>query len=119
MQGNSDKKSKKRAVHPKYESQNQLTIPGFENPFDIEIDMDNRWVRLANVIPWDEIVSKYYKILNYQTGRPPINGRVIIGAVMIKHMQKLTDRETISQIQENMYYQYFLGVQRFSKRRTI
>ena len=115
MQGNSDKKSKKRAVHPKYESQNQLTIPGFENPFDIEIDMDNRWVRLANVIPWDEIVSKYYKILNYQTGRPPINGRVIIGAVMIKHMQKLTDRETISQIQENMYYQYFLGYKGFQK----
>jgi len=68
MQGNSDKKSKKRAVHPKYESQNQLTIPGFENPFNIELDMDNRWVRLAQVIPWDGIVSKYNKILNYHTG---------------------------------------------------
>ena len=47
--------------------------------------------------------------MNYQTGRPPINGRVIIGAVMMKHIQKLSDRETISQIQENIYYQYFLG----------
>jgi len=47
-------------------------------------------------------------------GRPPISGRVILGAVIIKHMRDLTDRETIAQIQENMFMQYFLGYSSFT-----
>lgn len=32
-----------------------------------------------------------------------------MGALIIKHMNNLSDRETIEQIRENMYMQYFLG----------
>ena len=81
-----------------------MIISGFETPFEQEIDYTNRWVRLANLILWDAIVSKYLIIMNSPTGRLPRHGRIIVGAVMIKHMQKLTDRETIQQIQENIYY---------------
>ncbi len=34
---------------------------------------------------------------------------MILGAVIIKHLGDLTDRETVAQIQENMFMQYFLG----------
>ena len=115
MQEKTEKAPKKRVLHPKYVSQNQLIIPGFETPFEQEIDYTNRWVRLANLILWDAIVSKYLIIMNSPTGRLPRHGRIIVGAVMIKHMQKLTDRETIQQIQENMYYQYFLGYTSYQK----
>ena len=47
-------------------------------------------------------------------GRPPISGKVVIGAVIIKHMLDLSDRETILQIQENVFLQYFLGYTSFT-----
>ena len=47
-------------------------------------------------------------------GRPPISGRIVIGAVIIKHMLDLSDRETVLQIQENVFLQYFLGYSSFT-----
>jgi hypothetical protein len=38
---------------------------------------------------------------------------VVIGSLIIKHMCDLSDRETVQQIQENMYMQYFLGFSSF------
>jgi hypothetical protein len=70
---------------------------------------------LAKQIPWDDLVSVYLK-RNAQksTGRPSLNPRVAIGAVIIKHLCNLDDRETVSQIRENMYMQYFLGYSSYS-----
>ena len=48
------------------------------------------------------------------TGRPPISARVVIGSLIIKHMCNLDDRETVAQITENMYMQYFLGYSSFT-----
>lgn len=118
MQGkNTDKpvkSTRKRAVTSKYISPNQLIIPGFETPFEQQLTKNNRWVRLGDLIPWDEVVSQYDKIFQSNEGKPPINGRVVIGAVIIKHMLDLTDRETINQIQENMFMQYFIGYSSFN-----
>lgn len=51
---------------------------------------------------------------NSTTGADGINPRVAIGALIIKHMCDFSDRETILQIQENMYMQYFIGYSSFS-----
>ena len=48
------KQRKKRAPVPDYVSPNQLTLEGFETPFEQELNPKNRWVVLANIIPWDE-----------------------------------------------------------------
>jgi len=110
------KHSKRHAPNKQYVSVNQLEISGFESPFYQNLDSSNRWVRLANQIPWDELVSLYNKRhASKATGRPPLNPRIIIGAMIIKHMCNLDDRETISQITENMYMQYFIGYSGFSK----
>jgi hypothetical protein len=51
--------------------------------------------------------------VNIYNKRPPpkatLNPGVLIGAAVIKHTLNLDDRETIAQITENMYLQYFLG----------
>jgi hypothetical protein len=46
-------------------------------------------------------------------GVPAIDARIVIGAMIIKHKLKLDDRETIETIRENMYMQYFLGLQEY------
>lgn len=109
------KRRKKRASVPDYVSPNQLTLEGFETPFEQSLNPKNRWVALANIIPWDEICNLYLKHVGVSnTGRPPINPRIVIGSVIIKHMCNLDDRETVDQISENVYMQYFLGYSSFT-----
>jgi len=109
------KQRKKRALVPDYLSPNQLTLEGFETPFEQSLNPKNRWVVLAKLIPWDEVCNLYLKHVGVSsTGRPPINPRVVIGSVIIKHMCNLDDRETVDQISENVYMQYFLGFSSFT-----
>lgn len=114
MQGKNEKVIRKRALRQVYVSPNQLRLDGFSTPFDQQLTSENRWVKLARQLPWDKLVSSYDKLFSSKEGRSPINGRVIIGAVIIKHMLNLTDRETILQIRENMFMQYFLGFDSFT-----
>ena len=115
MQGIMTTTKKKHAPRVAYVSQNQMTIAGFETPFYKKLDKNNRWVRLADRIPWDELVGIYLRHFGVKsTGRPPLNPRVVIGSIIIKHMCNLDDRETVAQISENMYLQYFLGYSGFS-----
>jgi IS5 family transposase len=105
-----NKTSKRRAPTPEYVSEKQLVLSGFETPFSQTLDKSNRWVQLADKIPWDDLAGLYYKrYAPKATGRPPLNPRIVIGALIIKHMCNLDDRETIAQITENIYMQYFLG----------
>ena len=109
------KAQKNRASKQAYISPNQLTIDGFETPFSRSLKLDNRWVVLANKIPWDLLVGVYSSQMNNgTTGADGINPRVAIGAMIIKHKCDLSDRETVCQIQENMYMQYFIGYSSFS-----
>ena len=42
-------------------------------------------------------------------GAPAKPVRVALGALIIKEKMRLTDEETVEQIRENPYLQYFLG----------
>jgi hypothetical protein len=106
---------KSRASKQGYVSPAQPSLPGFETPFSKHLNPLNRWIILAKKIPWDELVGVYQKQMsNSKTGADGINPRVVIGSLIIKHMCDLSDRETVQQIQENMYMQYFLGFSSFS-----
>lgn len=109
------KASKMRASKQEYISPAQPSLPGFESPFSKHLNPSNRWIILSKKIPWDELVGVYQKQMNNtKTGADGINPRVVIGSLIIKHMCDLSDRETVQQIQENMYMQYFLGFSSFS-----
>ena len=109
------KASKNRASKNAYISPSQLTLEGFETPFAQKLDPNNRWVKLAHQIPWDLLVTTYQSQLNNSfRGAEGINPRVAIGAMILKHICNMSDRETVLQIQENMYMQYFIGYSSFS-----
>lgn len=92
----------------------RITLVGFERPFDQKLTTENRWVNMAKLIPWDAIVVHYERLFSSSEGRPPISGRVVLGALIIKHIEGLTDRKTIQHIGENMFMQYFLGYASFT-----
>jgi hypothetical protein len=42
-----------------YTPQNQLSLEGFSHPFERDLSGENRWVKLAEVIPWDDLAAVY------------------------------------------------------------
>jgi hypothetical protein len=95
----------KRASKKTYISPSQLTLMSFETPISEHLDSLNMWVRLANEIPWDSIVNVYLNQLNnHATGASNINPRVILGALMLKHMQNISDDETIQMIRKTFIF---------------
>ena len=102
-----------RAVTINYTPQNQLSLEGFTHPFDRDLLPDNRWVKLAKVIPWDELANVYSKKLQTSSVRKSVDIRLVIGALIVKHKLGLDDRGTIAMIQENIYIQYFCGMKSF------
>ena len=67
----------------RYKSQKQRTLPGFDTPPDMILDPDNRWAKLSECIPWDDLAQCYYKKLSSTLGRPAKDARIVIGAVII------------------------------------
>ncbi len=53
-------------------------------------------------------------IMNTDWGRPGLSPRMVLGALIIKHMKNLDDRGVIADIQENMYMQYFISLKDLS-----
>lgn len=114
------KATKTHASKTKYISQHQLKFEGFDTPFEKHLDPLNRWIVLSKQLPWDEIISIYTNQLqNKGLGAPGLNPRIAIGTVIIKHMCSLSDRETVDQISENMYMQYFLGFSSFTNQKPM
>lgn len=87
----------------------------FLMPFGGDLDERNRWVRLARLVPWAMVEEQYGKRFRRDRGgHRPLTARVALGALLVKERLGLTDRETVEQIRENPYIQYFLGYASFS-----
>lgn len=98
----------------RYKSTKQLTIEEFKTPWEIKLDKENRWAKLAEIIPWDELADIYYQSLSKNMGQPAIDARIVIGALIVKHKLGLDDREAIETIRENPYIQFFLGLSEYT-----
>ncbi len=45
-------------------SEKQLEFEGFDLPFSGQLSSDNRWVRLAKMIPWHQFEDEYCATLS-------------------------------------------------------
>ena len=97
------------------EDKDQLMIEDFSMPFEGKLDPNNRWVRLAGIMPWDHIEEIYLRTMSVETGRRAYPSRIAFGAIFIKEFKNLTDEECVAAIQENPYMQYFLGLHVFEQ----
>ena len=87
-------------------------------PFGGKLNKDNRWVKLEALIPWWELEDKYAKCFRRTNkGEKAFSVRVALGTLIIQTKLKLTDRETVNQIMENPYLQFFLGFDRYDDTR--
>ena len=95
-------------------NQKQLEFEDFALPFGGKLRSGNRWVKLAKFIPWDEFEPDYAKAASKSDLGPPAKSvRVALGALIIKERLGTSDEETVEQIRENPYLQYFLGYKEY------
>ena len=82
----------------------------FELPFEGKLSPNNRWVIMAELIPWDDFEEEYAKLFSAEKGAPAKLFRMALGTLIIKEKLGTSDRETIEQIRKNPYLQYFIGL---------
>ena len=92
-----------------------INFDEFFLPFGGKLDGNNRWVKLASLIPWDQFEDEYAEQFSSTTGAGALPFRVAFGSLIIKERLRVTDRETVEQIKENPYLQYFLGFSEFTQ----
>jgi IS5 family transposase len=88
-------------------------FPRIHLAFGGTLRADNRWVQLAQIIPWDIVEERYASKLCPDNGRPAVPVRVALGALIIKEKLGFSDEETVEQIRENPYLQYFIGKEEY------
>lgn len=88
----------------------QHTFLDFNQPISLHMNPENRWIKMADSIPWDIYKKKYAKKFKSHTGNVAKPLRLALGALSIQKKYGYSDRELIAQLTENAYYQYFIGL---------
>ncbi len=82
-------------------------------PFGGKLSPNNRWIKLANLLPWEEIEEDYAKNFPSRRGAPGKSARMALAALIIKEMLNLSDEDTVEAITETPAMQYFIGLEGF------
>ena len=88
----------------------QPSFLDFDQPLGMHMNPNNRWVRLAELVPWDEYEKKYAERFRSSLGNVAKPCRMALGALIIQKRLGFSDRELVEEITENPYLQYFIGL---------
>jgi len=97
-----------------YRRKDRKTQPLFPElfPFGGKLNENNRWLRIEELIPWEELEEEYAKHFS-DIGRPATDAQLVIGLLLLKHMAGLSDVEVVEEVLENPYMQAFCGFREF------
>ena len=87
----------------------------FGNDLLSQLDPDDSLLKLAGVIDWwrfDEEFSQYY---SEDKGRPAIPIRRLVGLLILKAFENLSDESVVLAYKRNPYYQAFCGEREFQR----
>ena len=91
----------------------QISFSDFGQPVGMEMNEDNRWIKKADVIPWEQIEIKYAKLFANRRGNVAKPLHLALGALIIQLEYGFSDEETALMIRENPYLQYFCGFEKY------
>ena len=104
----------KSAVVYRKQEPSPNTPENFELPFEGKLSENNRWVIMTQLIPWSEFESEYASLFSESMGAPAKTFRMALASLIIKEKLGTSDIETVEQIRENPYLQYFIGLSSYS-----
>jgi IS5 family transposase len=80
-----------------------------------QLDPRDPLLRLGEVIPWDQFDQAFAVHYSRHDGRPAIAIRTMVGLLMLKQLENLSDEQVVVQWKRNPYYQAFCGVREFQR----
>ena len=75
---------------------------------------DNRWLRLAEALPWEKLDGEYGKYFAAGYGRPAKDSRLVCGLLLVKQLKEVSDDDAVSEVMESPYIQAFCGQEYFA-----
>jgi len=91
----------------------QLSFFQFNASCGMQLDSQNEWVKNANRLPWKAWEASYASMFPGIKGCVAKPCRMVLGSFVIQQRMGFSDRGLVKQIQENPYYQYFIGLESF------
>ncbi|OGS08071.1 MAG: hypothetical protein A2270_03245 [Elusimicrobia bacterium RIFOXYA12_FULL_51_18] len=92
---------------------NPLLFPKLFN-LGVRLDYGNRWLKLAEVMPWDKLDEIYSRYFSLGQGRPAKDSRLICGLLVVKLVKNMSDDDAVQEFMENPYIQAFCGSEYFA-----
>lgn len=74
----------------------------------------NRWLRLAELLPWEKLDAEYGKYFAAGQGRPAKDSRLVCGLLVVKDLKALSDEDVVAEFMESPYLQAFCGQEYFA-----
>jgi hypothetical protein len=93
----------------------QPNFQDFNQPLGLEMNPENRWIKMADIIPWNQFEKKYAALFPSNTGNVAKPLRMALGSLIIQTKYGFSDEELVAQLTENPYYQYFIGLPGYQK----
>ena len=98
-----------------FKDDKQISLYDFGQTAGMELNPENRWVKMAHKVDWDKIEDKYCGLYCADNGAPAKPIRLAICALLISSIEGLPDERLVLHIQENPYMQYFCGMKEYSR----
>lgn len=91
----------------------QPSFLDFNQPLGLRMNPDNRWVQLADKVPWGIFEEKYAALFPSRTGNAAKPLRLALCSLIIQNRSRYLDRELMEQMTENPCLQYFIWLSGF------
>lgn len=92
----------------------QLSL--FETDLLLQLDAADPLLQLAAEIPWDEFDDAFLVHYTKGIGAPGKPIRLMVGLLILKQLENLSDEAIVLQRKRNPYYQAFCGMKEFQRK---
>ena len=97
----------------------QISFEDFNQPLGLKMNPENRWIKKAEFVPWNEIEKEYAKLFQGYNGQVAKPLRMALGALLIQTEYGYSDEEIVEQIREAPYLQFFCGLPGYEDKRPF
>lgn len=82
----------------------------------LQLDPDDPLLKLARRIPWENFDRAFACHYSQTTGAPSKPIRLMVGLLLLKQLENLSDEDVVLQWKRNPYYQVFCGMTEFQRK---
>ncbi len=80
-----------------------------------QLDPNDPLLKLSSAIPWQDFEKEFAVHYSKDVGAPSKPIRLMVGLLLLKQLENLSDEKIVLQWKRNPYYQFFCGMQQFQQ----